>query len=169
MTHWLWRLLRHRRLDESDAARLLGRGAPERLQARVAESERRHSGEIRICIEAGLPLADLRRGASARDRAVAVFADLRVWDTEHRNGVLIYLLLAERAIEVVADRGLDRRVDASEWQRLLGEMGGAFGEARFEAGLAAAVDAVGALLTRHFPVADGQTNIDELPDAPVVR
>ncbi len=169
MSHWLWRLLRHRRLDESDAARLLGRDALERLQARVAESEKRHSGEIRICIEAGLPLADLRRRASARDRAVAVFADLRVWDTEHRNGVLIYLLLAERAIEVVADRGLDRLVDAAEWQRLLAAMAGAFREAHFEEGLAAAVDAVDALLARHFPLAAGRANINELPDAPVMR
>ena len=81
--------------------------AVERLRERVAASERRHSGEIRICVEAGLPLSYLWRGLSARDRAITMFGKLRVWDTEHNNGVLIYLLLAEHAIEIVADRGLE--------------------------------------------------------------
>ena len=85
-----------------------------RLQARVAASEATHSGEIRLCIEAGLPLSYLRRRATARERAVAMFGKLRVWDTAHNNGVLIYLLLAEHAIEIVADRGLSARVDAAE-------------------------------------------------------
>ena len=108
MTHWLVRLLKHRRVDETDAARLLGDGALKRIEARVAASESRHSGEIRVCIEAGLPLSYLRREAPVRERAVTMFGKLRVWDTAHNNGVLIYLLLAEHAIEIVADRG-DRK------------------------------------------------------------
>ena len=112
---WL-RILKHSRLDAADTTRLLGAGALQRIEARVAASEAGHSGEIRVSVEAGLPLSYLRRDASARERAVMLFGKLRVWDTEHNNGVLIYLMLAEHAIEIVADRGLARRVDPGEWQ-----------------------------------------------------
>ena len=107
MAHWLPRLLKHRLVDEGDARRLLGKDALARIEARVAASEKRHSGEIRVVVEAGLPFSYLRRGATPRERAVALFGKLGVWDTERNNGVLIYLLLAERAIEIVADRGLN--------------------------------------------------------------
>src|SRR5439155_17490452 len=96
--------------------RLLGIGALQRAQQRVAASETGHSGEIRVCVEAGLPWSYLRRHATPRERAVAMFGKLRVWDTEHNNGVLIYLLLAEHAIEIVADRGLSRHVAAAQWR-----------------------------------------------------
>ena len=114
----LLRILKHRWFDERDAQRALGRDGLKRLQARVAASERRHSGEIRICVEAGLPLSYLWRSASARERAVAMFGKLRVWDTEHNNGVLIYLLLADHAIELVADRGLNHHVSAGQWKEI---------------------------------------------------
>ena len=119
MSHWTLRLLKHRRLDEADAKRLLGDGALQRIEARVAASESRHSGEIRVCVEAGLPLSYVRRAAPVRERAVMMFGKLRVWDTEHNNGVLIYLLLAEHAIEIVADRGVNTRVGAAQWQDLV--------------------------------------------------
>jgi uncharacterized membrane protein len=163
----LLRLLQHRRYDETDARRALDDAAMARLQARVAASERRHSGEIRICVEAGLPLSYLWRGADARERAVALFGKLRVWDTEHNNGVLIYLLLAEHRIEIVADRGIDRRADAAQWQRLVDGMSQAFKAGRFESGLEQAVDAVDGLLRRHFALAPGETNPNELPDTPL--
>ena len=105
----LWRILKHRWLDDRDALRALGADALERLARRVEASERRHTGEIRVCVEAGLPFSYLWRGATARERAVQMFGKLRVWDTEHNNGVLIYLLLAEHRIEIIADRGLARR------------------------------------------------------------
>lgn len=165
----LLRILKHRWLDERDAARALGREGLARIQARVAASEKHHSGEIRICVEAGLPLSYLWRGASARERAVTMFGKLRVWDTEHNNGVLIYLLLAEHKIEIVADRGLDRHVDAAGWQRILDGMRAAFRAGHFEQGLNDAVDAVDALLAHHFPLAPGQVNPNELPDAPDLR
>ena len=168
MNRWL-RLLKHRQLDERDAARVLAPEALARIEARVAASERRHSGEIRVCIEAGLPLSYLRRNASPRERAVAMFGKLRVWDTEHNNGVLIYLLLAEHAIEIVADRGLSRHVDAAQWQAIMATMRAAFQASEFEPGLAQAVDAVDALLAKHFPLAPGVANPNELPDAPVLR
>ena len=169
MSHWLMRLLKHRRLDETDAARLLGAGALQRIEARVATSERRHSGEIRVCVEAGLPLSYLRRGATVRERAVMMFGKLRVWDTEHNNGVLIYLLLAEHAIEIVADRGVARHVDAAHWQRIAETMGAAFKAGQFEAGLNQAIDAVDALLATHFALVADEANPNELPDAPYVR
>jgi uncharacterized membrane protein len=169
MSHWLTRLLKHRRLDETDAARLLGAGALQRIEARVATSERRHSGEIRVCVEAGLPLSYLRCGASVRERAVMMFGKLRVWDTEHNNGVLIYLLLAEHAIEIVADRGVARHVDAAHWQRIAETMGAAFKAGQFEAGLNQAIDAVDALLATHFALVSHEANPNELPDAPYVR
>jgi uncharacterized membrane protein YgcG len=165
---WL-RLLKHRRFDQADAKRLLGDGALERLQSRVAASERRHSGEIRLCIEAGLPLSYLRTHATARERAVAVFGKLRVWDTADNNGVLIYLLLAEHAIEIVADRGLSERVGAAQWQHIAQTMQAAFKSGQFEAGLNQAVDAVGALLEEHFALAPGEVNPNELPDLPDLR
>jgi len=168
MNRWL-RLLKHRRLDETDAARVLGDGALQRIEARVAASERHHSGEIRVCIEAGLPLSYIRRHATVRERAVAMFGKLRVWDTEHNNGVLIYLLLAEHAIEIVADRGLTRHVDAAQWQRIMTTMAAAFQGGKFEDGLNHAIDAVDALLRERFALAPGEANPNELPDAPYLR
>jgi len=165
---WL-RILKHRRLDETDAKRLLGAGALQRIEARVGASEARHSGEIRVCVEAGLPLSYLRRDAPVRERAVMMFGKLRVWDTEHNNGVLIYLLLAEHAIEIVADRGLARHVDAAQWQRIAATMSAAFQAGQFEAGLNQAIDAVDALLVQHFALAPDEANPNELPDAPYLR
>src|SRR3569623_1087384 len=106
------------------------------------------------------------RDATARERAVAMFAKLRVWDTEHNNGVLIYLLLSERAIEIVADRGLTSRVPEAEWARIVGAMRGEFQAGRFEQGLVQAIDAVTALLMQHFAAAAGDANPNELPDEP---
>lgn len=169
MSHWLVRLLRHRLLDEGDAARALGKEGAERIAARIEASERRHGGEIRVMVEAGLPISYLRRGASPRERAVAMFGKLNVWDTERNNGVLVYLLLAERAIEIVADRGLSRHVGAAEWAEIADSMRDDFRAGRIEAGLARAVDAVDALLVRHFPPRDGDADVDELPNAPVLR
>ena len=140
-----------------------------RLQQRVQASERQHSGEIRVCVEAGLPLSYLWRGLSARDRAVTMFGKLRVWDTEHNNGVLIYLLLAEHAIEIVADRGLNAHVSAAQWAAIVATMREAFRARRHEQGLNAAIDAVDALLRQHFALAPGQANPNELPDEPDLR
>jgi uncharacterized membrane protein len=158
------RILRHRLWDERDAARLIDAAAQTRLAQRVAGSEARHSGEIRVCIEAGLPLSYLWRGLSARDRAITMFGKLRVWDTEANNGVLIYVLLAEHAIEIVADRGVSRHVAPNQWQALVETMRTAFRAGRHEEGITQAVDAVDALLASHFPVRAGQANANELPD-----
>ena len=165
MNRWL-RLLKHRWLDERDTRRALGPAALERLQQRVAASERKHSGEIRVCVEAGLPLSYLWRHATAHERAIAMFGKLRVWDTAHNNGVLIYLLLAERRIEIVADRGLNDSVGTQQWRELVARMSAAFKAGRFEEGLNEAIDSVGALLQQHFALHDGEPNPNELPDTP---
>jgi uncharacterized membrane protein len=162
----LLRLLKHRWLDETDARRALDDAALQRVAERVKRSEGRHGGEIRVCVEAGLPLSYLWRGLSARDRAVMLFGKLRVWDTEHNNGVLIYLLLAEHAIEIVADRAVARHVGPAQWDAVMARMRDHFRQRRFEAGLTDAVDAVDALLSQHFVLAEGADNPNELPDAP---
>lgn len=140
-----------------------------RVQARIAQSERGHGGEIRVCIERALPWAELWRGCSARQRAEACFAQLGVWDTADRCGVLIYLLLAERRIEVVADRGIVARVSAEQWQALVADMGQALAQGQREAGLLHAIGVLDSLLRTHFPLASTQDNPNELPDAPVLR
>ena len=165
----LLRILKHRWLDERDARRLIGVDVLERLEARVAASEKVHSGEIRVCVEAGLPLSYLWKNLSARDRAITMFGKLRVWDTEANNGVLIYLLLAEHAIEIVADRGLARQVPPDHWQRVLGDMREAFRARRFEEGLMRAIDEVEALLLQHYPLGPGERSPNELPDAVDLR
>ena len=165
----LTRILKHRWWDEGDAHRALKPDAVSRIEARVKASERTHSGEIRVCVEAGLPLSYLWQRLSARDRAVTLFGKLRVWDTEQNNGVLIYLLLAEHAIEIVADRGLNAHMSTTHWQALVAQMRQAFRAGQFEQGLADAVDAVDAVLRRHFPLSEGQRNPNELPDRPLIR
>ncbi|MGL6110464.1 MAG: TPM domain-containing protein [Rubrivivax sp.] len=165
----LLRILKHRWYDETDAFRTLDEAALTRLQTQVQSSETQHRGEIRLCIEAGLPLSYLWRDAAPRERALAMFGKLRVWDTEHNSGVLIYLLLAERAIEIVADRGLARHVPPEHWSALTQGMSAAFKARHFEQGLVTAINAVDGLLNQHFPLAAGTGNPNELPDRPYVR
>lgn len=163
----LTRLLRHRWAD-GRLRRVLTPEVLQRLGQRVAASERRHTGQIRICAEGGLPLSYLWRGASARERAITQFGKLRVWDTEHNNGVLIYLLLAEHAIEIVADRGLAQRVPEATWHTLVQRLGQALRAGQYEDGLTEVLAEVSALLVAHFPASDNAPSSNELPDAPVL-
>ena len=170
ISHWLnafGRLVRHRWLGRS-VRRALPPDALGRITAHIAANERGHTGQIRICVEGGLPWSYLARQASARDRALMMFSKLRVWDTEHNNGVLIYLLIAERSIDIVADRGLQAHVSSAAWQQLVSGMASAFRAGRFEEGLTAAVNEVGALLERHFPATGDASRPNELPDRPHV-
>ncbi|MDE2276773.1 MAG: TPM domain-containing protein [Burkholderiales bacterium] len=169
MTSRLTRIARHWWHDERHLRRTLDPAALARLQARVTASEARHSGEIRVCVEAALPLRELWRDAGPRQRALALFGELGVWNTEANNGVLIYLLLAERAIEIVADRGVAHRVPPGHWAEVLAGMREAFKAGRFEPGLLRAIDAVDAVLVQHFPLAPGQANPNELPDGVALR
>jgi len=166
--HLLIRMLKHRWLDASDARRAIGDDGLHALQAHVARSEQAHTGEIRVCIEGGLPLSYLRRHATARERAVTLFGKLRVWDTQANNGVLIYLLLADHRIEIIADRGLNALVPEAHWEALAARMAEAFREKRFSQGLEMAVAEVHALLVEHFPATAETPNPNELPDAVVL-
>ncbi len=176
LTSWL----RHFWLDADDTARAVPPDMLQRLGERVAASERRHGGEIRICVEASLPWSYLRRAGGelplrsvVRQRAVTLFGKLRVWDTEHNNGVLIYVLLAEHAIEIVADRGIARHVAPAHWQEMVGRMAEAFRARRYEDGLTEALEETSAVLMQHFATdaaAEGgpKVNPNELPDNPVL-
>lgn len=173
----LFRILQHRWLDSRDSRRLIPDDMAHRLSRRITASEARHSGEIRLCVEAALPLSYLWRLGNetsvrvlARERAVSWFGRLGVWDTQDNNGVLIYLLLAEHAIELVADRGVSRVVAPQAWQDMVHHMGAAFQAGRFEDGLTQALEEVSAVLVAHFPLQDGATlSPNELPDEPVLR
>ena len=164
------RLLRHR--WQADVHQTLPPALLQRLTRGVSASERQHSGEIRIYAEAGLPLSYLWRRQTTdelvRERALTIFGKLRVWDTEHNNGVLIYLMLAERRIEIVADRGLNDKVPRATWHTILARMREPFKAGDFETGLTLALHEVDGLLRAHFPQAPGSRNPDELPDAPVL-
>jgi len=158
------RFIKHRWTDHSDVKRVLPLSALTALEAQVKASESRHSGEICICVEAGLPLSYLWKGLRARHRAVTLFGKLRVWDTEANNGVLIYLLLADNAIEIVADRGLNSKVSPAQWQAMVARLREHLGAGRFEQGLSWAVKEVDLLLQEHFPLQAGETNPNELQD-----
>jgi len=136
------------------------------IECAVGESEKQHSGEIRFAIETALDMPALLRGTRARDRAIEAFARLGTWDTAANNGVLIYLLLAERDIEIVADRGFEGRVSREEWQAVCDGMREAFRRGEFEAGSLEGIRRVGELIARHFPPEPG--DVDELPDRPAL-
>ncbi|MBI5128821.1 MAG: TPM domain-containing protein [Rhodopseudomonas palustris] len=136
------------------------------IEHAIKASEATHAGQIRFVVEGALDGAPLLRDQPARERALDVFSQLRIWDTEHNNGVLIYLLLADRNVEIIADRGIDRRVDAETWEAICREMETAFRAGRYEAGVLRGIELITAHLATHFPN-DG-SGANELPDAPVV-
>ncbi len=165
----LLRILRHRWMDDGDTRRAVPPELVKRLEGYVTASEARHTGEVRICVEAGMPSSYLWRGAAPRERAIAMFGKLRVWDTEHNNGVLVYLLLAEHAIEVVADRGLNNKVSAAQWQVITQHLSAALQARKFEDGLTQALQEVSALLVQHYPLQEGQVRSNNLPNTPDLR
>jgi TPM domain len=132
----------------------------------IKASEATHRGEIRFVVEGALDTAPLLRGQTARERAIDVFSQLRIWDTERNNGVLIYLLLADRGVEIVADRGIDAKVGPQEWERICRKMEAAFRQADYEGGVVGGIQEVTRHLAEHFPPIGDDRN--ELPDKPVV-
>lgn len=133
----------------------------------IAVGERSHRGEVRVAFESRLDPWSVLQGQTATTRARHVFTALRVWDTEHNSGVLLYVLMAEHRIEIVADRGIARRVAAGEWEAICARMRDAFAEGAWRAGALQGIEDVHVLLRQHFP-ADGGDRLDELPDRPVM-
>ena len=136
------------------------------IERAITTVEARHAGEIRFVIETSLDLPDLWANRSPRDRAIDVFSQLRVWDTADNNGVLIYLLMAEHDVEIVADRGIAARVSAAEWEQVCRQMEAHFRDGRFKEGSLAGIEAVAGLLGQHFPAASGDRN--EQPNRPIL-
>lgn len=160
------RMFRHLCATRFNVRRRFPAAALRAIGEAIGQGELRHTGEIRFAVEGSLDLVALLRGMTARQRAEEVFSRLRVWDTAQNNGVLIYLLLADRMVEIVADRGVHERVGAGGWQDVCRRMEGMFGEGRFEEGVLDGVRAVSEILAREYPAAGPNPN--ELPDAPVV-
>ena len=160
------RLLKHLLYPDWLARRTFPSGSLDRIESEISKSEQRHRAELRFAIEAGLPLPALLRQTTPRERAQAAFGELRVWDTEENNGVLIYVQLLDRDIEIVADRGITAKVAQAEWEAICQAMEAAFRERRFEDGALQAIRRVGELLAQHFPAGAG--NVNELPDKPAI-
>jgi uncharacterized membrane protein len=160
------RWLRHAFATRSGMRRAFPQETLDAIEAAIDESERTHTGEIRFAIEAALEPAQARSGRSPRDRALEVFATLGVWDTEANNGVLVYVLLADRDVEIVADRGIHAHVGPEGWERICQAMEAAFRRGDFEGGVIGGIRAVSEHLQRHYPGSGRARN--ELPDQPAV-
>ncbi|MFL6791024.1 MAG: TPM domain-containing protein [Bradyrhizobium sp.] len=136
------------------------------IERAIKAGEATHYGQVRFVVEGALDGAPLFRNQPARERALEVFSQLRIWDTAHNNGVLIYLLLADRDVEIVADRGINAKIGASGWEQICREMEADFRAGNFEPGAIKGIEAVSRELAKHFPAHHGGPN--ELPDAPAV-
>ena len=136
------------------------------IEAATKAGEATHSGQVRFVVEGALEGRPLFDGQGARERALDVFSHLRIWDTEHNNGVLIYLLLADRDVEIIADRGIDARVGAEGWEIICRAMEEDFRAGKFETGVIKGIEAVSRELAKYFPPTGLHAN--ELPDSPVV-
>ena len=136
------------------------------IEKAIKASETAHVGEVRFVVEGALHSTPLFNGQSARERALDVFSQLRVWDTEHNNGLLVYLLLADRAVEVVADRGIHSKVGFREWEEVCRRMESAFKQANYEGGVVSGIQEVTQHLMKHFPASGAGRN--ELRDKPEV-
>ncbi|HAP00254.1 MAG TPA: hypothetical protein DCQ83_09450 [Fibrobacteres bacterium] len=162
----LKRWLRHEFTGKRALAKVLPSDALQRLTQSIADSEKKHGAELRLAVECGMDLSLLLHGVTPRERSLQVFSNLRVWDTQANNGVLIYLSLADRDVEIVADRGIDQIVGAAEWERICRAMEVEFRQGRFEQGLNQGIAAITGHLERHFP--HRADDVNELPDAPVI-
>lgn len=177
MSDWFTRLRRlvHHRWTEGQVAQAFPAEVLEQLELAISASETQHTGQVRLCIEGGLPYSYIWRNASAHERALNLFGKLRVWDTEANNGVLIYLLLADHAIEVIADRAIARAVPTGTWHSVIAHMQAAFQQGLYTEGTLSALDQVTAVLKTHFPHAahEGPYTLQDppstLPDTPVVQ
>jgi len=162
----LLRFLKHITTPGWAARRGFTKETLSKIEKAVRASEREHDGELRFAVEGPLPFLYLIHDRKPRLRAEDIFSQLRVWDTEHNSGVLIYVQLVDRRIEIVADRGIAAKVEQTEWNAICRAMEKAFKEKRFAEGALQAIERMTVLLARHFPPRGKNPN--ELPDKPVV-
>ena len=160
------RVIRHVLYTDWQARNAFPPGTLQAIGLAIHASEKMHGGEVRFAVEGGLDGILSCRGHSARERAIAVFSELRVWDTERNNGVLIYVLLADRAVEIVADRGIHVRVGDDGWRDICQQMESAFSQSKYQDGAIHGIGLVAAAIGRHFPAL--QKRVNELPDQPVM-
>ena len=161
------RLIRHAAATHWRTRALFPAATLDAIEQAIARAEKAHAGEIRFAIETALPPLHILQGVAPRARALEVFAALRVWDTELNNGALIYVQLADRVVEIVADRGFEGRVSPAQWEAVCRLMEEHFRAGRFEAGAIAGVEAAGTLLMRHFPHGSSPSR-NQLPDRPTL-
>jgi uncharacterized membrane protein len=164
--HALLRFFRHAFSSPLWARRYFSKQALFQIEHAITESEKRHAGEIRFVVEAGLQPLEILAGKSPRQRAIELFGQLNIWDTEHNNGVLIYLLLADHDVEIVADRGIHRYVGEAGWEAICHAMELRFREGAFEVGVLEGIAAIDQALILHFPAQGVERN--EIPNHPVV-
>lgn len=160
------RIGKHLLLNRWRVRRAFPRQALANIEKAIKASEATHAGQIRFVVEGALDGAPLFKDQPARERAIDVFAQLRLWDTVNNNGILIYLLLADRDVEIVADRGISQKVQQAEWEKICRVMEAEFRAKNFEGGVLKGISAVTKLLAKHFPASSRHGN--ELPDKPVV-
>ena len=160
------RIMRHLSSGNAAVRRAFPRSALDAIERAIRAAEGQHSGQIRFAVEAALDMTPLLAGQSAHERALEVFSQLRVWDTEHNNGVLIYLLLADRDVEIIADRGVHAKLAREIWEMICHEMEAAFRQGKFEQGVIAGIHSVSLQLAQHYPPVGVKAN--ELADQPVV-
>lgn len=160
------RIARHMLSTHSQLKRVFPSNSLDAIERAIKQCEANHTGEIRFVIETALDCAALFAEQTTRERAIEVFSKVGVWDTEHNNGVLIYVLLADREVEIIADRGIYRKTGIDAWSQICHQIEAAFKQGLFEEGVIQGIRAVGQHLSTHYP-ASGQ-KINELPDKPVL-
>ena len=169
MSRWK-RIWRHLITDQRTASRLFPATTLKRLEQATRHGEQLHLGQVRLAVEGSLPVGGVRRGMTPRDRALEVFGLLRMWDTHANNGVLVYVLVADRAFEIVADRGIHARVGDDAWRAIGEKIEARFRKGEFTEGAQQALVEIGSLLALHFPRSgmDASERQNEQPDAPVM-
>jgi uncharacterized membrane protein len=164
----LKRIAKHLSMPKWQVDRIFTPEILKEIEHLIKASESVHTGEIRFVVEAALDFPELLSARSAKERAIEVFSQLHIWDTEYNNGVLVYLLLADRAVEIVADRGIHVKVGNELWRNICRVMESDFAQENFRSGTLKGINAMTELLVTHFPRSESSHNRNELSDSPIV-